>query len=48
MKKTINLVLLHMALIAVASTDAISQSIQLDQRESKIRELKTKKIYIRE
>ncbi|UCC40499.1 MAG: serine hydrolase [Candidatus Aminicenantes bacterium] len=39
MKKTIHLVLLLVALISMAFTDIISQSPQLDQRESKIKEL---------
>lgn len=38
-KKTIHLVLLLVALISMAFTDTISQSTQLDQRESKIKEL---------
>ncbi len=39
MKKTIHLVFLLVALIAVSAADAISQSIQSDQRESRIKEL---------
>jgi len=39
MKKTIRLILLLTVLIAMVSTGAISQSTQLDQRASKIKEL---------
>jgi len=39
MKKTIRLILLLTLWIAIVSTGAISQSTQLDQRESKIKEL---------
>ncbi len=39
MKKTIHLVFLFVALISMAFTASVSQSIQLDQRESKIKEL---------
>ena len=39
MKKTIYRIFLSVALIAIAATNAISQSTQLSQRESKIKEL---------